>query len=141
MSANIYPIYSGKGKVAWTTTAITAANTAKDMASGTTYLAFTADSTNGSYVQRIKFQALGTNIQTVARVWINNGSDPTSAANNTYFGEITLSATTLSETSALQPYELALNLALPASYRIYVTIGTAVSAGYQATVIGGDYTL
>ena len=35
---------------------------------------FASDSTNGGYVQRMRFKALGTNIATVARIYVNNGS-------------------------------------------------------------------
>ena len=35
---------------------------------------FAADATNGGYVQRVRFKALGTNIATVARMYVNNGS-------------------------------------------------------------------
>jgi hypothetical protein len=34
---------------------------------------FTADPTNGSFVQRLRFKALGTNAATVMRLFINNG--------------------------------------------------------------------
>jgi hypothetical protein len=36
-------------------------------------IVFTADATNGGYVQRLRFKALGTNIATVARIFINDG--------------------------------------------------------------------
>jgi hypothetical protein len=35
---------------------------------------FVADPTNGGFVQRIRFKALGTNVATVARIFINNGN-------------------------------------------------------------------
>ncbi len=104
------------------------------------YLAFAADATNGGYVQKIRFRSLGTNVATVARVWINNGSPTGGAAtNNTLFDEISLAASTVSQTSALAVYELPLNFALPAGYKIYITLGTTVAAGYNATVVGGKY--
>lgn len=141
MPANTAPIFSLAGDVQFTTAAMTVANTTKDLTGGTSYLAFTADATNGGFVQRIRFRPLGTNTNaTVARVFINNGSTTGSAANNSLFDEITLSATTVSEVAALAVFELPLNFALPASYRVYTTVGTApTSAGWQATVIGGKY--
>lgn len=39
-------------------------------------LVYAADKTNGSYVQRLRFKALGTNVATTARIYINNGSNP-----------------------------------------------------------------
>jgi hypothetical protein len=138
MPANTAPIFTISPDIQWGATKITAANTAKD-GTGTVLAVFTADVTNGGYVQKIRFRAAGTNVATVARVFINNGSDPTVAANNVLFEELTLPATTLSEVAALTNQEIILGFALPAGYKINVTIGTAVSAGYYVTVIGGKY--
>lgn len=138
MASNTAPIYSKVGDIQWPTTALTTANTAKD-GTGTVLTAFTADATNGGYVSRIRFRAAGTNIAAVARVFINNGSANSTPGNNILWDEITLSATTLSEVAALQQYELPLNFALPPGYKLNVTIGTTVSAGYYITVIGGKY--
>jgi hypothetical protein len=141
MAANTAPIFSLLGDVQWTISAMTTANTTKDLSSGTIYLAFTADATNGGFVQRIRFRSLGTNSNaTVARVWINNGGVTATSSNNTLFDEITLTTTTNSEVAAQAVFELPMNYALPPGARIYVTLGTApTSAGWQATVIGGKY--
>jgi hypothetical protein len=141
MAANTAPIFSSLGDVQWSISAITTANTTKDLTSGTIYLSFTADTTNGGFVQRIRFRPLGTNTNgTVGRIWINNGLTTSTAANNTLFDEITLTSITNSETSAQATFELPLNIALPPGYRLYVTVGTApTSAGWQVTVIGGKY--
>ena len=138
MPANTQPIFSIAGEAQWSGEAITAANTTTDLTSGTIYAIFTGG-TNGSYIQRIRFRHLGTNIATVARVWINNGSTTGTAANNTLWDEITLAANTLSQTASSINYELPFGFALPAGYVIYVTLGTAVAAGFKATIIGGDY--
>lgn len=138
MAANTAPIFSLLGDVQWGATAITTANTAKD-GTGTVLTAFTADATNGGFVQRIRFRAAGTNIATVARVFINNGSTNATAANNILFDEITLAASTLSEVAALAVYELPLNFALPPGYTLNITLGTTVAAGYYVSVIGGKY--
>ena len=139
--ANNQPIFTSVGDVQWTTTPMNAANTTTDLTSGTIYLAFTADTTNGGYVQRIRFRTLGTNSNaTVARVWVNNGLTTATAANNTLIDEITLPTTTVSQVAAQANYELPLNFALPAGYRVYITLGTApTSAGWDATIIGGKY--
>lgn len=141
MPVNNKPIFTGTPDIQWTTSAMTAANTTKDLTAGTSYLAFTSNAVNGGYVQKIRFRTLGTNsAATVARVWINNGSTTGTAANNTLYDEITLPATTNSEIAAAANYELSLNFAMPAGYKIYVTLGTApTSAGWSATVIGGSY--
>jgi hypothetical protein len=137
MAANTQPIFSIAGDVEWGTTAITTANTAKD-GTGTVLTCFTAN-VDGAFVQRIRFRSAGTNIATVARVFINNGSTNATAANNILYDEITLAATTLSEVAALPVYELPLNFALPAGYVLNVTLGTTVAAGYYVSVIGGKY--
>lgn len=143
MAGNTTPIYTKVGDIQWIS-GITTANTSTDLTTGTAYLAFTADATNGGYVQKIRFRAVtGTgnnNVATVARVWINNGSPTGGAAtNNILFDEISLAATTGSATSALAVYELPINVALPAGYKLYITLGTTVAAGYNATVVGGKY--
>ena len=139
MAANIQPIYSRLADVQWATEIVQSANTTTDLTSGTIYPVFTADTTNGGYVQRIRFRALGSNAATVARVWINNGSDTTVAVNNSLWDEIAIALTTVSQTAAQATYELPLNFPLPASYRLYITLGTAVAAGFDVTVIGGKY--
>ncbi len=137
MAANISPIFTESPAIQWGATALATANTAKD-GTGTTLTVFTAG-VDGSYVSRIRFRSAGTNIATVARIFINNGGSSATPANNILFDEVTLSATTLSETSALAQYEVALNFALPASYTIRVTVGTTVAAGYYISVVGGHY--
>ena len=137
MAANTAPIFSIAGDIEWGATGVTGANTAKD-GTGTVLTVFTAN-VDGAFVQRIRFRSAGTNIATVARVFINNGSTNATPANNILYDEITLAATTVSEVAALPVYELPLNFALPAGYKLNVTIGTTVAAGYFISVIGGRY--
>jgi hypothetical protein len=139
MPANINPIFTRLGDIQWNTTPILALNATTDLTSGTSYLVFTADATNGGYVQKLRFRPLGTNIATVARVWITNATGPGVAANAVLFDEISLAISTASSTSATPIYELPINTALPAGYRIYITLGTAVASGYTCTAIGGKY--
>lgn len=139
MAANTAPIYSAKGIIGFSDAVVAAANTTKDLTSGTIYLCHTA-AADGDFVERIRFRALGTNIATVGRVWINNGSTTGTAANNRLIDEITLSATTVSEVASQVNYELPLGFVLPSGYRVYVTVGTVVAAGYHVTVFGGTYT-
>jgi len=137
MAANTQPIFTASADTQWSVSATTA-NTTKDLSAGTNYLVFTAGP-NGGYVQRMRFRPLGTNVATVARIFINNGSSTTVATNNALWDEISLAATTLSETSALSTYEIPLNFALPSGYRLYTTLGTGIAAGYTITCIGGKY--
>jgi len=138
MAANTQPIFSSLGDIEWGASGLTTQNTAKD-GTGTVLTCFTADATNGGFVQRIRFRSAGTNIPTVARVFINNGSANSTPANNILYDEITLAATTISEVAALAVYELPLNFALPPGYKLNVTLGTTVAAGYYVSVIGGKY--
>lgn len=145
MAANTSPIFTLTPNVGWgaadgdggSAGPLKTANTAKD-GTGTTLTCFTAGS-NGSYLSKIRFRPVGTNTQTVARVFINNGSTSSTIANNTLVDEITLASTTLSETASLQSYELPLGFPIPAGYKVLVALGTTVSAGYRVTVFGGDY--
>lgn len=137
-TANQTPIYSRVGQIDWAPVAITAANASRD-GTGTVATVFTADATDGGFVNKVVFRAAGTNVATVARLFINNGAVNTTAANNILYSEITLPATTLSETEALLNQEIILNLALPPGYKLNAVIGTAVAAGYYVSAVGGKY--
>jgi hypothetical protein len=136
---NNSPIYSRVGDIQWNASVMTAANTTTDLTAGTYYLIFTADATAGGYVQKIRFRSLGTNVATVARIWITNATGPGVASDTVLFDEASLIASTVSQTGALAVTEVPINLALPPSYSIYITLGTAVAAGYDAIVVGGKY--
>lgn len=149
MAGNVSPIYSKIGKITvgvGTTNILGKASYRTSSYLGTTSTAiepviFTADATNGSFVERIRFKALGTNVVSVARVWINNGSDQTVAANNSFYGEISLPATTGVTNAATVDVDYPLNIALPAGYKILVGVSAVadLANGWVATAIGGDY--
>lgn len=142
MSASTSPIFTKTPDIQWIT-GITTANANFTLASGTQYQVFQATTGasggNGAYVSRIRFRALGTNIATVARVWITNGGATGTTANFNVWDELSLPSTTANSAAALPTFELPLNFALPAGYCLVVTLGTTVAAGYSATVIGGEY--
>lgn len=141
MPANTAPIFSARGAVQWNPAILSAANTAKD-GTGTVATIFTGQSAGnaaGNFVQRLIARSLGTNVATVLRIFINNGSANTTAANNSLIAELTLPATTLSEISAQPDFVLPLNFALPAGYKLNCAIGTTVAAGFAVSVIGGEY--
>lgn len=137
MPANTAPIFSRIAHINWVNS-ITAANTARD-GTGTVDTVFTADAVNGSFVNKLVIRPRGTNVATVLRVFLNNGLTNATAANNVLISEAGLVATTASETAAVIGVELPLNLAVPPGYRLNVTLGTAVAAGFAVTVAGGDY--
>ena len=145
MPANTSPIFPLTPNVSWGNVAT--ANTAKD-GTGTVVTVFTAGA-NGSNLDQIKVRSLGTNVATVLRFFVNNGSANSSAANNSLIHEVTIAATTLSETSSLTDNDITIakNTGevsvpipyLPTGYKLNVTIGTTVAAGLQITAHGGDY--
>jgi len=122
----------------------TAANTALD-GTGTTYLVATAPASAapaGSLVERIRLEHLGSNVATVVRVFLNNGSTAGTAGNNALIAEKTMPANTLSQVAESVPQDIVLNQVLKGNAstpeRLYVSLGTAVAAGIKATAIGGD---
>jgi hypothetical protein len=72
MSGNSDPIYSRRGAI---TRAVLLKTAAADYFGVSEFNkeVFASDTTNGSYLQRLRFKAVGTNVATVARVYINNG--------------------------------------------------------------------
>lgn len=139
MAQNVTPIFvlTGNSPVGKT---ITTANTAKD-GTGTVVAALTGG-TNGTLVKGITFRPLGTNIATVARIFLNNGSTNTSATNNVLIGELGLPPSTLTEVGEMTKNVWVpdiQNFVLPAGYVLNVTIGTTVAAGYAVGGHGGDF--
>lgn len=137
MPANIDPIYVKAPDVEWGA-AMTAANTAKD-GTGAVTVVWTADATNGGFCQSIRGRALGTNVASVARLFVNNGGSNAVAANNSLIDEASLPATALSETAATQGVEIVVNRMFPPGYQLFITLGTAVAAGWKFTAFGGQY--
>lgn len=139
---NNEPIYSRVADIQWAVNC-TAANNTIDITTGTSYLVFTADATNGGYVRecRIKVNPSQSSAATVVRFWINNGSTTATDANSTLYTEIGMPATTTSATVAQPDFIVPMNMPLPPGYRIYVTMGTAVggSAELMVIAIGGKY--
>jgi hypothetical protein len=137
MVANTAPIFSKQAHASWVN-GITAANTAKD-GTGTVDTVFTADATNGSFLQKLIIRPRGTNVASVLRIFLNNGSTNATASNNSLIHEVPLAATTNTEVAAIQGQEWSANIPIPAGYKINVTLGTAVAGGYAVTAIAGDY--
>ena len=138
MAANTAPIFTLAPDVQWSPISVVTSNATVDGTTGTTYLIFSA-SADGGFVQRVRFRPLGTNIATVGRIRINNGATSGSAANNSLIDEITLNATTAAVAASLANQEVPINFAIPAGYRLFVTLGTTVAAGFDVTTIGGRY--
>lgn len=121
-----------QGTVQWNSAALATANTSKTGTSGVVSFVYHAQEVT-NYVDRLSFRAVGTNVQTVARCFLNNGGVHTDAANNVLFAEILLESTTLDEADKFADEELAMNIYIPKGYRIFCTLGTGVASGYRIT--------
>lgn len=136
MPANTAPIFPLTPNVAFAK--LTAANTATD-GTGTVATVFTAGA-NGARVDALRCRALGTNVATVVRIFANNGSSTATATNNSLVAERYLPPTAANNAGEMGPLlDVPLDLSLPAGWKITLAIGTAVSAGWQFTCVGGDY--
>ena len=136
MAANDKPIFPLVPRVSWA--AITAANTTTN-GTGTVVTVFTAGA-EGARVDSIVCKALGTNVATVLRLLLNNGSANTTAANNTLIAEVALPATDASNVNVISgEIVLQINRSIDADFRVYAVLGTAVASGWQLTAFGGNY--
>jgi hypothetical protein len=143
MAANNSPNYVKKGNLTANggTTMVAGMVTATGDYTGVSanhVLAHTSGA-DGSYIKRIRFVATGTNTQSVARIYLNNGSTNTSAANNQFIGQVTLPGTTAINTAATSELDYPLDMMIPATFRIYIGLGTTVAASWVPTCIAGDY--
>ena len=247
MAGNTAPIFSAQGDIQGGDILTTAA--ADYTGQGiNNVVTFTSGAANGGFVQRLRFKAMGTNVATVARIYINNGqsrlASPLTAVagtptgtpstsggtlqagnyfakivavdqyggrtaastetasvavtgatgsivwnwtavtgavsyriyvgpvttgqlsyfesstntytqitpvgtrdnlttsvnnNNSFYGEVSLPATTAAAAAATVEVDYPMNVALPPGYRIVVGLGTTVAAGWQCLAIGGEY--
>lgn len=142
MPANTSPIFTLTPKSFFSDAVIATANTTADLTSGTIYLLATAGA-SGSRFDRLYLQPLGNaaqnNVATVLRLWLNNGSTTATAANNRFFLDMTLPATTGSITASVPAVTLQLDMTVEAAFRLYATLGTTVAQGYHGVVEGGNY--
>lgn len=142
MPANTSPIFTRTADIQFVES-MTVANNTIDITTGTSYLVFTADATEGGFLReiRIKAQPSQNTAATVARVWINNGLTTGTSGNSALFTEAGIPATTASASNAQPDFIIPLNIALPAGYRVYLTFGTAPggSGEFTAVSIGGKY--
>lgn len=154
MAGNNDPIYSKVGDIQSTTlTAGTllgpTANTAQD-GTGTLYPIWTADATNGGFLQRLTFESISSVAQSVCRIFISNtvptvtsGALVSNTSLNTWkVYEMSLPSVTSGQTAAAVHLELPLNMPLPPGYRVSVAFGTSTgisTTGWAIIGIGGKY--
>lgn len=153
MAANTDPIFSRTPDVKLATVSAvipqTNANTSTDGTSSASNMweIFQADTTEGGYVQKIILKAIGSPSATVARVFLSSitgaltiGTTNT-AVNTMLIAELGLPAITVSQTGASPHFEIPLNMALPAGYRLLISFGTSTGSnnGYSVITVGGKY--
>lgn len=136
MAANTTPIFPltpviGFGK-------LTTANNVYD-GTGTMVTLLTAG-INGTRLDSVKVKQLGTNVSTVLRLFINNGSDNNVATNNTLLAELAIPSSTSSTYSALsENLTLPLDISIPSGYVLNACIGVTIASGISVNVFAGDY--
>lgn len=140
MPANIDPIYTRVADIQNAGGFVVTAHTATDLSSGTSYQVFAADSTNGGFIRNIRIKqcggSTGISAATVVRVWIGTA---TTAGNHTLYTEVSIPSFSGSNTNGLPDFDIPLNIPLPPSYKVWVSIGTTITTGFFATAIGGKY--
>lgn len=114
------------GSITWNWTAVTGATKYRIWVGSATNSQLTYfEATTNSYVQTAPE---GTN------------RDPADYLNNNmYYGEVSLPATTASNTAATAEVDYNLNIGLPPGYCILVGLANTVSPGWVVTAIGGKY--
>jgi len=109
---------------------------------------FSADSTNGSYVEAIRILGVASTAATataatVVRVYVSNTNTGSSSTTTSFLiAELALPAITADQTTtATNWYDLPLGFRLPASY--YITVSSHIvnnaNTNLRAVVFGGDY--
>lgn len=106
---------------------------------------------NGSKLDAIKVRALGTNLASVLRIFVNDGLGVL-ATNFTLVDEVALPASTASAIASAQTADIklfALNYDnagggelppyLAPGQKLYVSLGTTVASGHAVTAFGGDF--
>lgn len=113
-------------------------------------LLFTAGA-NGSQLPKVRIKIASTNgatpsgttAATVVRIWFNNGSANTTATNNVFYDEVAIPATAITAVASTTQYTLDFgNLVLPAGWKVYAGLATAVGNTNGALAVsmpgGGD---
>jgi hypothetical protein len=152
MSANTNPIYT---LVPVNTPSIwTASLTANTKSDGTGTIgtdmvkAFTADATNGSFINRLRFNptasvASTATTATVLRVYLSSvASGATTNANTVLWGEFVLGAQTADQAAgATNSFEIPMGIALAPSQTVLFSMhhSAAANTAWQCMALGGNY--
>jgi len=142
---NNFPIQFNK--IVSANTTILAANTNRyGIDNGNTKLLFKSQAPTGTKINGITAKALGTNVATVLRLFLSK-TDLLNKIDNTntiLINETTLAATTATATAILTNNIISYStdttrFIIPTGWCLYVTLGTAVAAGYHIAFFGADY--
>jgi hypothetical protein len=148
MGGNAQPQFTRQGNIS--SVLVTAANTSSE-GGGTigtdTFLAFTADATNGSFVDTVRWiptaTATTTTTATVGRVYISSqASGAVTSANNFLIAEVTLPAISADNSGTpVYSIDVPVNYRLPAGWTILVQCyaAPAANSAWRAVAFGGDY--
>ena len=144
------PVYSKVGDIQ-SSALVAAVNAVLYNAAGTigtdVYKVWTADATNGGFLQRCRIKyvmnATTTSVACVMKFFLTAASSgAVTDANSFFYDEIALPATgTLTTTAGNVSYDMPFGFALPAGYSVVVKITVAQPAGGGFIVmgIGGKY--
>ena len=140
------PQFGATAIFAYNTTALTAANTSPDGTGTVTFLQTNTAGTaadlvigaGGAFIDYVKIMPEGTNTATVMRLFSNANATNATAANNGLIDEATCPATTVSQVAALAPVILSVKRWYPEGTKFFVTLGTAVAAGFAVSMYGSQ---
>ena len=151
MAGNTDPVYSKASDVQGSAMIVTAASVVYDI-SGTIatdiYKVWTADATNGGFIQRLRFKYAGNTTTAsnacVAKVWISSvtSGTPTIGTQAWFYDEIALPTTgALTTTATNATYDMPLNFAIPAGWCILVkiTVSQPANFGWLCLSVAGKY--
>lgn len=148
MAGNATPQFTKNGHI--DSVLVTAANTSSQ-GGGTVatdiFKAFTADATNGSFVDTVRFIPTATTpttmTATVGRVFVSSKTSGATASADTYLiAEVTLPALAADNASTpIYSIDVPLNMRINAGWTILVTnhAAPAANTAWRINVIGGDY--
>lgn len=136
MAANISPIFPNVPVRGW---GLLTTQTDPTMTGVGTVLTLLTAGANGTRLDSIVYEALGTNVASVLYLYLNNGSAPTTAANNSLIKQIPLPATTANAAYETVDVRQLMDIAMAPGDVLLASLGTAVAAGWQITALGGNY--
>jgi hypothetical protein len=96
----------------------------------------------------VRLKAVGSPAATVARLFVCTATGSftpgttNTAANSALIADLGLVSVTVSQTASTPDAFIPLDIAMPPSYKLFITFGTSTGAsgtGYAVTVEAGDY--